>query len=45
MKSHPYKEKYLIPDQLLKEEVDTSSPIDSVLLKEYIRYAKDKCRP
>lgn len=45
IKSHPYKEHYHIVDDLIPETVDTRPKVDGDFLREYIRYAREKCRP
>lgn len=45
MKNHPYKERYEINDDLIPEKVDTRPKVDGDFLREYIRYAREKCRP
>jgi hypothetical protein len=45
IKNHPYKEQFSLRDDLLPETVNTDPPIESSLLKEYIRYAREKCHP
>lgn len=36
---------YNLTTETLKENVDTSPKVDSNFLREYIRYAREKCRP
>jgi DNA replication licensing factor MCM2 len=45
IKNHPYKEKYQLNDDLIPETVDTRPKVDGDFLREYIRYAREKCRP
>lgn len=49
MKNHPYRdpEKYKHKDELvlLPENTDTSAKVDISFLREYIRYAREKCHP
>lgn len=45
MKNHPYKQQFVMPEELLKERVDTKPKIDSDFLRQYIRYAREKCKP
>lgn len=44
IKNHPYKEQYYINDDTIPE-IDNKPKMDSDLLREYIRYAREKCRP
>ncbi len=45
MKSHPYKEIYTMEDSLLTEIANTDPMMDAQFLQEYVKYAKEKCRP
>ena len=45
MKSHPYKEKYNIKDELLTDNIVNKPMVEIDFLREYIRYAREKCRP
>lgn len=46
-RNHPYLQQYKeIPHQdLLPEAVNTQPPVDAAFLREYIKYAREKCRP
>lgn len=45
IKNHPYKEQYYLPDQLIPETTETRPKVDTDFLREYIRYARERCRP
>lgn len=45
MKNHPYMEQYNITAETLRETTDTSPKVESNFLREYIRYAREKCHP
>lgn len=45
IKSHPYKEQYALADHLIPETADTRPKVDPEFLREYIRYARERCKP
>lgn len=45
IKNHPYKEKYEIEEKTLPEEKVVHAQINADFLREYIKYAKERCKP